>query len=291
MQKNFDGGVVGHNAGQINRRNFLQKSSLGFGATALAGLPGMAGAWDGFFGSGRKSVIFLYLAGGPSHLDMYDMKPNAPAEIRGEFRPIATNVPGMRMSEHLPMHAKIADKFSIINGVETIDTHGAAVVTSGYPSWMNRPGIDGLAGVEFHSIPLPHGDWDTHGRVLGRQLSIFDELREKLPVYDRAIYELITSVYDRGLDKDVLIVTCGEFGRTPWVNRFGGRDHWAPCGSVLVAGGGLRMGQMIGDTGLIGERERSRSRPYTAQNVLTMIYRHLGIVPQLDDQRLIQELV
>ena len=112
---------------------------------------------------------------------MYDMKPEAPAEIRGEFRPINTNVPGVRVCEHLPLHAKIADKFAIVNGVETVDTH-VAVTTVAHRSPQVR--ID--ANRSKFKRRLPHGDWDTHGRVLGRQLSIFQELREKLPAYDQA---------------------------------------------------------------------------------------------------------
>jgi len=151
-------------------------------------------------------------------------------------------------------------------------------------------------------LNLPHGDWDTHGRVLGRQLTIFDELCDKLPAYDAAIYRLVTDIYDRGLEKDVLLVACGEFGRTPWINQHGGRNHWSPCGSILFAGGGLKTGQVIGDTGPIGERDRSHSQPYTAQNVLATIYHHLGIDPSmparggsthplLDDPQPIAELI
>ena len=140
--------------------------------------------------------------------------------------------------------------------------------------------------------------------MLGGEKSIFQELSATLPIYDQAIYGVISEICDRGLDKDMLLVVCGEFGRTPWINKHGGRDHWAPCGSVLFAGGGLRMGQMIGDTGPIGERECNRSQPYTAQNVLATIYRHLGIdpamtvrtadgrsVPLLEDRRAIAELI
>ena len=140
--------------------------------------------------------------------------------------------------------------------------------------------------------------------MLGGTQSIFHELRATLPIYDATIAGIITDIYERGLDKNVLVVVCGEFGRTPWINKYGGRDHWAPSGSVLFAGGGLKMGQVIGDTGPIGERDRSRSKPYTAQNVLATIYRHLGIdpamtvrdghgrmAPLLDDHRVIAELV
>ncbi len=243
--------------------------------------------------AGQKSVIFVYLAGGPSHLDMYDMKPDAPAEIRGEFRPINTIVPGMQVCEYLPLHAKIADKFAIVNGVQTIDTHNPSVLFTGYAESEHRSGLNEIDAVSVQTPSLPGGDWDTHGRVLGRSVSIFEELRQKLPVYDRFIYELITGIYDRGLDKDLLLVACGEFGRTPWINEYGGRNHWASCGSVLFSGGGYQMGHVIGQTGPIGEREQYRTRPYTSQNVLATIYDHLRINPtkQLDDPAMIEDLV
>jgi uncharacterized protein (DUF1501 family) len=285
MNTNFLGGF----GSSTSRREFLQVTGSSLGSVALAGMP-----WIGnVLRTSRKSVLFVYLAGGPSQLDMYDMKPEAPADIRGEFRPINTNVPGVRVCELLPLHAKIADKFAIVNGVETIDTHSAAVVTTGCAADRRQPSVGEISSVQIQTPTLPHGDWDTHGRVLGGQLSIFEELREKLPVYDRMIYELVTGIYERGLDKDVLVVVCGEFGRTPWINEYGGRNHWATSGSVLFAGGGLRMGQVIGDTGPIGERERMRGTPYTAQNVLAMVYRHLEIDPPkiLDGCRVIEELI
>ncbi len=275
------------------RRDFLRSGAMTLGGLALPAIFQSPLKAASIASRQNKSVIFVYLGGGPSQLDMYDMKPNAPLDIRGEFRPINTVVPGMRVCEHLPLHAKIADKFAIVNGVETIDTHSASVITTGYLADSQRPNLLEMKAVRFQTPDLPHGDWDTHGKVLGRELSIFAELRDKLPAYDQAIHSLVTDLYDRGLDKDVLLVACGEFGRTPWINKYGGRDHWAPCGSVLFAGGGLKMGQVIGDTGPIGEREQSRSRPYTAQNVLATIYRHLGIdpAPLLDDTRVIEELI
>jgi uncharacterized protein (DUF1501 family) len=185
----------------------------------------------------------------------------------------------------LPLHAKIADKFTIVNGVQTTDRHDpklAAAAQHGFGAWVEVLGLPDSAGepgrIEYKhvkQVELPYGNWDTHGRVLGRQLSIFDELREKLPAYDRLIHDLVTDVYQRGLEKDVLIIAHGEFGRTPWMNEHGGRNHWAPSGSVLFAGGGLKMGQVIGDTGPIGERDRSRTHPYRAGNIMAMMYRHL----------------
>jgi hypothetical protein len=339
MHRRFVESFAAFDRASTNRRRFLQAGTAAIGGIATTSLLPAAAFGSSAIRRG-KSVIFVYLAGGPSHLDMYDMKPEAPADIRGEFRPIATKVSGLRVCEHLPLHAQIADKIAIVNGVETIDTQSDSVITTGYLQREQRPSLFEVAeslchqttrhetAGTFASSPLkslcralsiaesgtpavmvtlggsclPHGDWDTHGRVFSRRLNIFQELRAKLPVYDRAIYDLVTDLHRRGLENDVLVVACGEFGRTPWINRYGGRDHWAPCGSVLLAGGGLRTGQVVGNTGRIGER--STTKPYTAQNVLATVYRHLGIdpalpvatsdgrtTPLLDERQVIEELV
>ncbi|HZZ26475.1 MAG TPA: DUF1501 domain-containing protein [Pirellulales bacterium] len=293
-----------------NRRQFLKNGAVTLGGLALPQFlsrPAMA-AFQTVqqrgpkplvrLTPGVKSVVYVVLPGGPSQLDMYDMKPAAPAEIRGEFRAISTNVPGMRVCEHLPLHAKIADKFAIVNGVEMADRHDPSVMNSNAAAPAgcrievlvrstetmateaeDEPAPRRIEIKSSQTIALPHGNWDTHGRVLGRSLTIFQELREKLPAYDRLLYDFITDVYQRGLDKDVLIIAHGEFGRTPWLNEHGGRNHWATSGSVLFAGGGLKTGQVVGDTGPIGERERSRSQPYRAGNVLAMMFRHFQFNP------------
>jgi hypothetical protein len=80
----------------------------------------------------------IHLSGGPSHLDMYDMKPDAPAEYRGEFRPISTNVPGMDICELMPQQARIADKFTILRGVQFVHLHTANEFYSGY-GWQESP--------------------------------------------------------------------------------------------------------------------------------------------------------
>jgi hypothetical protein len=118
----------------LNRRLFL-----GLGALPLAEVLRLRAA-DSATSRG-KAVIFVYLNGGPSHLDMYDLKPNAPSEYRGEFRPIATNVPGIRISEHLPLHAKIADQFAIIRNMRfQQEGHTAPELYSGFLRG-NRPAI------------------------------------------------------------------------------------------------------------------------------------------------------
>jgi uncharacterized protein (DUF1501 family) len=124
---------------------------------------------------------------------------------------------------------------------------------------------------------FPGGDWDTHAGTDQRSETNFGNLRRKLPEYDNAVHALVTDLHERGLDKDVAVVVWGEFGRTPKINKTGGRDHWAPAGNVLIAGGGLKMGQVIGDTG--PKAERSRTTVYTPQNVLSTLYRVLGIDP------------
>ena len=432
---------AGRSCGGLSRREFLTVGGLGLGGLSLSQLLAARQANAATADRRTKSVIMVFLAGGPSHIDMYDLKPDAPVEIRGEFHPVETNVPGLRVCEHLPRHAQMADKFSIVNGVEMIDTHSAWVVMTGFDQKAQRPvvgsvvsklrgasqagmptyvalggengadpgepfylgqahrpfkpngegleslgrlrevsleqfedrrsllaGLDQLAraaesraealaghaaltaqafdiltspkareafdlkkespalverygkatrlllarrlveaGVPIVTLSLagticPPGDWDTHAGDDQRRTTNFDALRQKLPVYDAALHALITDIHDRGLDEDVLVVACGEFGRTPKINKTGGRDHWAPAASVLLSGGGLRMGRVVGHTG--PRAERAIDTDYTAQNILATIYRHLGISPAtklpdlagrpiylLDDQRPIKELI
>src|SRR5205823_7020112 len=85
-------------------------------------------------------------------------------------------------------------------------------------------------------VTLAIGGWDTHG-------SNFKTLRAQLPLVDRGIANLIQDLHDRGMGNDVITIMWGEFGRTPKVNNSdGGRDHWAPAMSALIAGGGLTLG-------------------------------------------------
>jgi uncharacterized protein (DUF1501 family) len=120
-----------------------------------------------------------------------------------------------------------------------------------------------------------NGQWDHHDQI-------FTCLRAILPAYDRSIYALLTDLHERGLDQDVAVVVWGEMGRTPRVGTqrgtVGGRDHWPQSGFCLMAGGGLRMGQVVGATDPRGENPRGRA--YTPQNVLATLYYVLGIDPQ-----------
>src|SRR5437879_811806 len=93
------------------RRSFLQVGALAVGGLTLPNLLRLRAEQPA---AKKRSVILIWQAGGPSHIDMYDLKPNAPAEVRGEFKPISTNVPGIQIGEHLPHQAKIFDKLSIL---------------------------------------------------------------------------------------------------------------------------------------------------------------------------------
>src|SRR5215212_4908549 len=99
-----------------SRRSFPKVGALAAGGLTLDHL--LRARACGAAKASNKAVIMVYLNGGPSHVDMYDLKPQAPAEYRGAFEPIKTNVPGMEISELLPLQAKIADKFAIIRNMK-----------------------------------------------------------------------------------------------------------------------------------------------------------------------------
>src|SRR5437879_1431030 len=101
----------------VSRREFLKVGALAVGGLTLADLLRLKAHGAARAESPAKAIIMVYLNGGPSHMDLYDMKPDAPVEYRGEFQPIRTNVPGMDICEHLPMQARIADKFAIIRNM------------------------------------------------------------------------------------------------------------------------------------------------------------------------------
>jgi hypothetical protein len=122
----------------LTRRNFLKIGAFGSGLTLADMLRSRAGA----AGPGRstpshKAAIMIYLPGGPSHMDMYDLKPAAPAEFRGEFRPIATNVPGVQICEHFPLQARMWDKLACIRSIVSVDEHSDTLVTTGYSDREN----------------------------------------------------------------------------------------------------------------------------------------------------------
>jgi hypothetical protein len=124
----------------ITRRNFLQIGAFGAGLTLadMLRLRASAAANTKVASGHKKSAIMIYLPGGPSHMDMYDLKPDAPKEFRGEFNPIATNVPGVQISEHFPLQAKMWDKLACVRSLVSVDEHSDTYVMTGYPDRDSR---------------------------------------------------------------------------------------------------------------------------------------------------------
>jgi uncharacterized protein (DUF1501 family) len=119
-------------------------------------------------------------------------------------------------------------------------------------------------------VTVAYGFWDTHGQN-------FRHLKRHLPLFDQGISALIEDVYARGLDRDVTVLVWGEFGRTPKINKDAGRDHWARVNGALLAGGGMKVGQVIGSTDAIAATAKDDPVPYP--NVLATVYHNLGIDP------------
>lgn len=412
----------------ITRREMLRVGGLALGGLTLADV--LRGRASANAGAGRgKSVIMIWLRGGASHIDSYDMKPLAPAEIRGEFKPISTNVPGIQICEHMPLQTRIMDKLAIVRGIKSNDLgdHTPHYIMTGFPSRGQRPvlgsvvghlrprsdgmppyvslmykppglydnegptylgpahrpfapraeglanlspakGVSldhiqdrrrmlrefdalnrevdsngGMSGIDTYRqramemiaspqvrdafdlsketaaarerygkfcenfllarrlaeagvsvITVRVGDWDTHEKN-------FIDHKAQLPQLDRGFHALVTDLHARGLDKDVAVVMWGEFGRSPRISRGDGRDHWPNAGVAVLAGGGFRVGQVIGATDAQGGR--AKGKPYTPSNVLASLYGHLGIDPAtaipdhnkrpmyvLDDRETVREL-
>lgn len=409
------------------RRSFLKLGSLGIAGLSLPELLSLRQAQAA---SQRRdtAVILFWMAGGPSHIDTYDMKPDATEQIRGPFKPIETNQPGLDVCELLPGHAKIGDKvtlvrslchahnvhddashwvqtgYPLLNARERGQSHPAqgAVVShlrgsnqqdippyvcipepygpkkgfyqtaaflgtrynplagGGDPSLgkyrlpefalsadMTLPRLEhrrellktlnGLVnniersgaladldpvqqqafelvagprareafdisrepqslrekygkhfwgqsallarrlvevGVSFVTINLYEADvdwWDDH-------TTIEKNLRQRLPKFDQALATLIEDLHQRGLAERVLVVACGEFGRSPRIDDKGaGRGHWPRAMSALLSGGGIKDGQVIGST--VADGAEPKDRPLGPGDLLASIYRVLGIDP------------
>ena len=129
----------------LTRRNFLRIGALG-GALSLSDLLRLQAQGAAVAPLPRKSVIMVCLNGGPSHIDMYDLKPAAPLELRGEFSPIHTSVPGFDISELMPLQAQIADKLAIVRSMQwpLDDGHHLHLVFSGFPKSAARPSFGSI---------------------------------------------------------------------------------------------------------------------------------------------------
>jgi uncharacterized protein (DUF1501 family) len=127
-------------------------------------------------------------------------------------------------------------------------------------------------GVTFVTVRISGPSWDDHTKIK-------QGIEKKAPAFDRGVAALISELHERGLDKQVLVVAMGEFGRTPRVNKEAGRDHWGRLMSALLACGGLKSGQIVGASDDKGTAPVAS--PYRPENVVATMYRHLGIDPSL----------
>jgi len=122
------------------------------------------------------------------------------------------------------------------------------------------------AGVGF--VTLHYGGWDMHGQIK-------DSMERTSPQVDQAVAAFVQDVHQRGLENDILLVISGEFGRTPRINGGAGRDHWAPLSTLALSGGGLRMGQVIGESS--EKAEVPKTRPITPQDLMATVFHCLGM--------------
>lgn len=414
----------------LDRRGFLKLGATGLGGLSLANLLKLKA--EAATGVRPRAVIMVCLAGGPSHIDTYDPKPDAPSEYRGEFKPVSSNVPGFDVCEYLPLQATIADKLALVRSLQFVEPmqHELEEVYSGFPKSQQRPSFGSVisycrdrggsvpsyvsleysAGLTSYENPrylgtahsplhiagdegvrnlkmlqsitsdrfdnrrellqsfdqmqravgnLPQdmdaytarafdiitspktrdafdlskepqhvldrygkrddkfiyvgtvadsvwdshkfllarrlveagvpvvtlraGIWDHHGNVIQQQggRSIWHGLRTMLPLLDRSVHALVTDLHERGLEKEVLVLVWGEFGRTPRISQ-AGRDHW-PDASFALFAGAVPGGQVIGQTDWKGERPTTRA--LGPQNVLGTLYHALGI----DSQQMVRD--
>jgi hypothetical protein len=265
----------------LRRRQFLKTAAGWPFAAALSEVPARAD-------SKAKSCILFVLNGGPSQVDTWDMKPDAPTGIRGPFRPIHTNVPGIEISEIFPRMARHADKYALVRSVysDAAPAHddGLHLIDQASDGCVVLPGPIGFMGgimppsgnhrrfgslaenclrarqlveagvpfirVNMHETIFHRATWDSHGT---RPFSTISDYRNIVgPTFDAAYSSLLEDLHQRGLLESTLVVAMGEFGRTPRINPSGGRDHWTKCWTVLLAGGGVRGGQVYGSSDATG---------------------------------------
>jgi len=405
------------------RRNFLKIGGMVMGGLTLPQL--LQAEAEAGTGSSHKAIINIFLPGGPPHQDMWDVKQDAPVEVRGEFEAIKTNVPGIEISDQFPMIASMMDKFTPIRSMvgasgghvafdamhgranrnppaggwpsmgawlshfmgpvnRTIPPHLSLMYKTGHQQWGD-PGEGGFLGVKHAPFRLVGGkgetskvenmvlqgitperlqdrgnllksldglrrDVDSSGSMdgldaftqqamgiltssaLAAALDLSDEDpalverygkgdptfradgapkitenflvarrlveagarlvslnfsrwdwhggnfkrgREDMPMLDRAVSALVQDLHDRGMDRDVSVVVWGEFGRTPKINSNAGRDHWPRVSCALLAGGGMKHGQVIGATNRLGEY--AVDRPVTFPEVAATLYHCVGL--------------
>jgi hypothetical protein len=394
----------------VKRRDFLKVGAVGAVGLNLASYLRMAQAGQVRSGAKATSAIYIRLGGGPTHMDTFDLKPDAPAEYRGDLKPIHTNVSGMEISEKLPLLARVADKFTILRGVShTLAAHelGTLYMNTGnrplpslqFPGFgavvnkelaappdmppfvaiPNTPQNGGYLGLQYgpfatgaspkmgqkfevrgiamngsmsvaevnrrekllsqvdstfknfeskidvlkgldefseqaynmisskrareafdisqesesvakefgdgdlgqscllacrlveagtRFVTISTGSWDMHQ-------DIFSRLDKSLPSLDQGLAAMLKNLEQRGLLESTAVIVTGEFGRTPKINAKAGRDHWPRAMFVLMAGGGMKMGQVIGASDDKGMGPQSDA--ITPDNVAASLFKSLGI--------------
>jgi hypothetical protein len=226
-------------------------------------------------GDDSPRCIVMRMPGGASHIDTFDMKPDAPNEIRGPFRPIRTNVPSIEISEIFPRLAKHADKFAIIRSVHHGETSHAEA-----GKLFHLPDVDTFQAV------FDGESWDAHGWEPFSSVAACKDTAA--PAFDRKFSALLEDLDDRGLLRSTLVVALGEFGRSPKINSAGGRDHWPYCFSILMAGGGIRGGQVYGSSDRTGAEPRDN--PVTPAMVHATIRKALKLPSMPDSAPAIEAL-
>lgn len=397
------------------RREFLKIGALG--ASALT-LPNLLAARAHAAASGKKvkntSVVWVWLAGGPTHVETFNPNMGAPVEYRSTTGEVSTRLPGVTIGGTFPKMASVADKMAFVRSFAHSDSGhagGTHFVMTGYDNrnldnggTSNRPAIgaivarvrgtnhpktgmptyvrmgnpfrsgtdgpsflgtayspfdpagqalknmqmavsekrlddrralltsldrinnvvdrsgmmDGIDRFEQQAFNLVLGGaadaFDLkqenpklvkrYGKGLGEQLlrarrlceagcgfvtmtyggwdmhqKIKDNMERRAPELDRAVAAFVDDVHQRGLSENILLVITGEFGRTPKVNRNGGRDHWAPLSTLALSGGGLKMGQVVGQS--TPKADMPRTQPIRPQDLMATVFHVLGIDPQI----------
>ena len=396
------------NCDGTTRRDFLRVGALG---AAWLNLPNLmaarAQAASAGLASKETSVIWIWLGGGPTHVETFDPKMTAPVEYRSVSGEVKTCLPGVTLGGDFERFAKIADRMAFVRsfahsnsghgggthflmtgydnrnidngglpsrpslGSITARLRGANHPKTGMPTYVRLNGIgsdgpaflgtayapfgsnaeakrnmtlqtplerlddrrglladfdrfnrqadstglmDGLDAFEKQAFNLVLGNAtkafelkeedprtvSRYGKGLGEQLligrrlceagcgfvtvqyggwdmhgSILKAMKSRGPVVDQAVGTLIEDLDQRGMLDSTLVVITGEFGRTPRINRNAGRDHWAPLSTLALAGGGLRMGQVIGESD--SKAYRPASDPISPQDLMATVFGVLGI--------------
>ena len=207
----------------------------------------------------RRASIFIAMTGGASQLDTFDPKPDAPADIRGPFRAINTNVPGVQISELFPLMARQAHRYALVRSVYTPEPaiHRVAAIGTATNSFREafRLVQAGETEVTVNMFDSVAGStWDTHG--WGPFATMADMRDRVAPRFDAGFCGLLNDLDNSGLLATTRVIATGEFGRTPRLNPDGGRDHWTRCWTAVLAGAGVRGGQVFGSSDAIGAEPR-----------------------------------